>query len=98
MKLIPLYYMCVIKKDTELKTSEGGIILTGGAQNKDTNKGTVMEVGEGRLLPDGTLRKLPVKPGDRVMFTRYAESHKVLVDGDTLILCADNDILCKIEE
>lgn len=38
--------------------------------------GEVIDVGEGRLLPDGTLAKLNVKKGDIVLFQKYS-SEKV---------------------
>ncbi len=36
------------------------------------SRGTVISVGDGKLLDDGTRGKLQVKVGDRVLFTCYA--------------------------
>ncbi len=35
-------------------------------------RGKVVSVGEGKVLDDGTVRKLEVKKGDMVLFTSYA--------------------------
>ncbi len=35
-------------------------------------RGTIVAVGDGKLLDDGTRGKLQVKVGDRVLFTSYA--------------------------
>ena len=98
MKLIPLYHQVIIEKDLDEKKSNGGILLTGTAASKDINKGIIIAVGEGRLLPDGSLRPLGIKEGDRVIFSRYSEANKILNDGRTYIVATDSDIICKIQE
>lgn len=98
MKLIPTGNKVIIVKDAAEKKSSGGIILTGGEQNKDVNKGTIIAKGEGKHLPNGEIRPIPYEVGDRVLFSRYPETHKMVIDGQVQIICTDDDLMCKFEE
>ena len=55
--------------EAEEKTA-GGILLPDSAKKKPT-EGKVIAVGEGRVLESGERNKLTVKPGDRVLFSKY---------------------------
>lgn len=55
--------------EAEEKTA-GGILLPDSAKKKPT-EGKVVAVGEGRVLESGDRNKLSVKPGDRVLFSKY---------------------------
>ncbi|MBX3111610.1 MAG: co-chaperone GroES [Fimbriimonadaceae bacterium] len=55
--------------EAEEKTA-GGILLPDSAKKKPT-EGKVVAVGEGRVLESGERNKLTVKPGDRVLFSKY---------------------------
>ena len=60
MKLIPLEDRVVVKpQEAESKTA-GGIVLPDSAKEKP-QRGKVVSVGEGKMLDDGTVRKLEVK-------------------------------------
>jgi chaperonin GroES len=65
------------------------------AKNKPA-RGTVISVGEGRLLDDGTRNKLQVKAGDRVIFTSYAGEQFKIGDQE-LLLMREDDILAIID-
>ena len=60
-------------------------------------RGTVISVGNGRLLEDGTRNKLQVKLGDRVVFSSYA-GEQFKVGDQELLLMREDDILAVIEE
>ena len=62
--------MVVEREESESKTA-GGIVLPDSAKDKPS-RGTVIAVGDGRLLDDGKRSKLQVKVGDKVLFTSYA--------------------------
>ena len=95
IKLQPLGDRVVIEREDSEERTAGGILLPDTAKNKP-QRGTVISVGEGRLLDDGTRNKVQVSPGDRVIFTSYAgEQFKV---GDPeLLLMREEDILAIIE-
>jgi chaperonin GroES len=54
-------------------------------------------VGKGRVLEDGTQRKLDVKAGDKILFGKYAGTDVKIDDEDYLIMRED-DILGVIEK
>ena len=52
----------------------------------------VIAVGEGRLLNNGRLLPLRVKPGDRVLFNKYAGT-QLIKDDKTYLILKECDIL-----
>jgi chaperonin GroES len=95
IKLQPLGDRVVIEREASEERTSGGILLPDSAQNKPA-RGTVVSVGEGRLLEDGTRNKLQVKAGDRVLFSSYA-GEQFKVGEDELLLMREEDILAIVE-
>jgi chaperonin GroES len=96
MKIRPLYDRVVIRRKEEEETTAGGIVLPGSAKEKP-NQGTVVAIGEGKVLDNGDLRALAVKVGDNVVFGQYAGSNKIDVDGEELIIMGESEIYAVIE-
>ena len=71
VKLQPLGDRVVVEREESEGRTAGGIVLPDTAKDKPA-RGTVISVGDGRLLDDGTRHPLQVKPGDRVIFSSYA--------------------------
>lgn len=95
VKLQPLGDRVVVEREASEETTAGGIVLPGSAQDKPA-RGTVVSVGDGKLLDDGRRSEMQVKPGDRVIFSSYAgETFKV--SEDELLLMREDDILAIIE-
>ncbi len=94
-KLRPLHDRILVKRVESENTSKGGIIIPDNAKEKPL-EAEVIAVGSGRTLEDGSVRALQVKAGDRVLFAKYAET-EVKVDGDTLLLLREDDLLGIIE-
>ena len=97
MKLRPLHDRVVIRRSEEEKKTAGGIVLPGSAAEK-ANSGEVIAVGTGRVLDNGEVRALAVKVGDKVVFGPYSGSNTVKVDGDDLLVMAENEILAVLED
>ena len=66
----PLEDRVVIQHIEAEEKTAGGILLPDSAKKKPT-EGKVVAVGEGRVLESGERNKLTVKPGDRVLFSKY---------------------------
>ncbi|WP_077046517.1 co-chaperone GroES [Pseudomonas sp. KK4] len=96
MKLRPLHDRVVIRRSEEEKKTAGGIVLPGSAAEK-ANSGEILAVGSGRVLENGEVRALSVKVGDKVVFGPYSGSNTVKVDGEDLLVMAENEILAVIE-
>ncbi|ANI58699.1 chaperonin GroES [Pseudomonas sp. PvR086] len=96
MKLRPLHDRVVIRRSEEEKKTAGGIVLPGSAAEKP-NQGEVLAVGPGKVLDNGEVRALSVKVGDKVVFGPYSGSNTVKVDGEDLVIMAENEILAVVE-
>ena len=96
MKLRPLHDRVVIRRSEEEKKTAGGIVLPGSAAEK-ANSGEILAVGTGRVLDNGEVRALSVKVGDKVVFGPYSGSNTVKVDGEDLVIMAENEILAVVE-
>ena len=97
MKLRPLHDRVVIRRSEEETRTAGGIVLPGSAAEKP-NRGEVVAVGGGRVLDNGEVRPLAVKPGDMVVFGPYSGSNTIKVDGEDLLVMGENEILAVIED
>ena len=96
IKLQPLGDRVVVERESAETTTSGGIVLPDSAQDKPA-RGTVVSVGDGKLLDDGSRGELQVKKGDRVIFSSYAgETFKV--GDDEMLLMREDEILAIIED
>lgn len=95
VKLQPLGDRVVVEREEAEETTAGGIVLPGSAQDKPT-RGTVISVGDGRLLDDGSRSALQVKVGDHVLFSSYAGEQFQIGDQE-LLLMREDDILAVLE-
>ena len=78
------------------KKTKGGIIIPDTAKEKPI-EGEVLGVGNGKTLEDGTVRKLNLKVGDRVLFGKYSGT-EVKVDGEDRLILREDDVLGVIEK
>jgi chaperonin GroES len=86
----------VVLKEIELsdtRTASGIIIPDSASDEKDTKKGQVVAVGEGRMI-DGKLQKPSVKIGDTVL---YSWGDKIIVNGEKFIIVGADNISAIIE-
>ena len=93
--LQPLGDKVVVERDASEERTAGGIYIPDAAKDKPS-RGTVIAVGTGKLLDDGSRGKMQVKKGDRVLFTSYAPE-TIKLDEDELLLMSETDILAVIE-
>lgn len=96
MKIKPLADRVLVERlEAETKTG-GGIVLPDSAKEKP-QKGKIISVGNGKVLDDGTVRKLQVKKGDLVLFTSYAGTDVKIGTKEYLIM-SESDIMAIIEK
>jgi chaperonin GroES len=91
----PLHDKVIVKRVEEQERSVGGIIIPDTAKEKP-QQGKVIAVGTGILTKDGKIIPLQVKPGDRVLFSKYGGTETKLGDEDYLVMRED-DILGILE-
>ncbi len=95
MKLVPLCDRVVLKQLEAEETTKSGIILTSASQEKP-QEAEVIAVGPGGVV-DGKEVEMLVKPGDKVVYTRYG-GNNVKLDGEEYIIVKQSDILAIVKE
>ena len=95
MNVKPLGDRVVIRRHAEEDKTAGGILLPDSAREKP-QKGTVLAVGPGRLIKDGTRQAPQVKKGDVVLFTNWA-GDEFKSSGDNVLLMREEDILAVLD-
>ena len=91
----PIGDKIVLRRLEAEETTSGGIVLPDTAKEKP-KEGTVLALGDGKLLKDGKRSEFQVKVGDRVLFSSYAGS-EITVDGEDYLVIAEDEILAVIE-
>lgn len=95
VQLIPLGDRLVVQREEGEERTAGGIFLPDSAKDKPT-RGVVVNVGDGRILDDGSRAPLQVKAGDKVLFTSYA-GEQIEVDGEEFLLMSESEVLAVLE-
>ncbi len=96
MKIRPLHDRVIIRRMEEERKSAGGIVIPDSAAEKPV-RGEVVAVGKGKILENGDVRTLAVKPGDRVLFGKYSGT-EIKVEGEDLLVMREEDVIGVIEE
>jgi len=94
MTIKPLIDRVVIKMVEAEETTKSGIILTGSAKEKP-QVSEVVAVGPGGMV-DGNKVEMYVKPGDKVLTSKYSGT-EVKVDGVEYTILRQEDILAIVE-
>jgi chaperonin GroES len=96
IKIRPLHDRVWVQQLEEEQKTAGGIIIPDSAKEKPA-QGKVIAVGKGRILEDGTVRPLSVKPGNRILFEKFAGT-TVKLGSDEYMIMREEEILAVIEE
>ena len=94
MKLKPLADRVVVISIENEEVVKGGIVLPTAAKEKP-QMAEVIAVGPGGLV-DGKEVTMNVKPGQKVIYSKYAGT-EVKLDGDEIIIVRQSDILAVVE-
>ena len=95
MKIIPLGDKVVIKQMEAEEKTKSGIVLP--AQSKEKpQEAEVIAVGPGGMV-DGKEVKMQVKVGDKIIYSKYSGT-EIKIDGETLIIVRQNEILAIVED
>ena len=94
MKIKPLCDRIVIKQEEAETKTASGLILAGNQEKPQI--GLVLSVGDGGII-DGKEIEMKLKPGDKIIYPKYAGSEFKL-DGETYIVLRQSDVLAILEE
>ena len=93
-QLQPLGDRLVIKPLESEEKTKSGLVLPDTAK-EEPQEGKVIAVGSGKLMDDGSVKKLEVKNGDRVLYGKYSGTEVRINEEDYLILRED-DVLAVV--
>jgi len=94
--LKPIGDRIVAKALSAKEVTPGGIVLPDSAQEKPL-EGEVIAVGPGAQLDSGKIRPMDVKPGDKIIYGKYAGT-EVKVGAEEYIILRQEDVLAIIEK
>jgi chaperonin GroES len=95
MKVRPLYDRILVKRIEEEHKTAGGLFIPDSAKEKP-QQGVIVAVGQGKIQEDGSLRKLELKAGDKILFAKYSGSD-IKMDGVEHLILREDDVLGVIE-
>lgn len=95
MGVQPLGDKILVKRLEAQEVTKGGIVLPDSAKEKP-KEGTVVAVGPGKVVDDGSRGTMQLKKGDRVLFTSYAGT-EIKVDGEEYLVMGEDDVLAVVE-
>jgi chaperonin GroES len=93
--LKPLGDRLVIRPTPREEMTKSGIVLPDTAKERP-QEGTVLSVGPGKILDDGTREAMDVSAGQKVLFQKYAGTEFKL-DEEELLILSQKDVLAVIE-
>lgn len=96
MKIKPLSDHILIEPVKEEEKTKAGIFLPDTASKEKSEEGLVVAVGPGKKTDDGKIIPVSVKPGDKVLFTKYGPN-EIKVDDKEYLIASESDILAIIE-
>ena len=95
MKIRPLYDRILVKRIEEQTKTAGGLFIPDTAKEKPM-EAMVVAVGNGKIQEDGSLRKLEVKAGDKILFSKYS-GNEINIDGTDHLILREDDILAVLD-
>ncbi len=96
MNIKPLSDHILIEPIKEEEKTKGGIFLPETANKEKSETGKILAIGPGKKTDDGKIIPLSVKPGDKVLFSKYGPS-EIKVEDKEYLIATESDILAIIE-
>ena len=85
----------LVKEDKNEEATSGGIVIPGREKEK-TFRGTIVAVGKGAMLDDGTIVPMDVTVGNRIVYTDFSGT-PIKAGDEGFIVLNERDILAVIE-
>jgi chaperonin GroES len=95
MKFRPLHDRILVRRVESDERTKGGIIIPDTAKEKP-QEGEVIATGPGARNEQGEIVALDVKPGDRVLFGKWAGT-EIRLDGEDLLIMKESDVMGILE-
>jgi chaperonin GroES len=96
VNLKPLGDRVVVEHVEQSEKTAGGVFLPDTAKEKP-QEGRVLAVGTGRTLDNGTKLPIDVKPGDKIIYSKYSGS-EIKLDGKEYLIISEKDVLAIVTD
>ncbi len=96
MNIKPLSDHVLIEPIKEEERTESGIILPKTAEKERPEQGRVIAIGPGKRNEEGKIIPVSVRPGQKVLFTKYGPN-EIKVDNKEYLIAKEEDILAILE-
>lgn len=96
-ELVPLGDRVLVKVEEAADVTIGGVVLPDSAKERPLS-GTVVRTGPGKYDPEaeGKRKAMVVKPGDKVLYFKYAGDNMETPDGAKYVVLREDDILTRL--
>lgn len=94
--ITPLGDRIILKQIEKELTTKSGLVIPEAAKEKP-QEGEIVAVGPGRVNENGTIIPMHVKPGDKVLYGKYAGT-EVKLDDMTYLIMHEDDLLGIVEK
>lgn len=91
MKIRPLGDKVLVKRVEAQTQTKSGIFLPETAKEKP-QEATVVAVGDGKLLENGTRASFQVKKGDKILIGKWGGT-ELKVEGEEMLMLSEDEIL-----
>jgi chaperonin GroES len=95
MKIKPLSDYILIEPIKKQEKTKAGILLPETVEKERPEQGRVIAVGPGKRAPSGKVIPMEVKPGDKVLFTKYGPN-EIKINNKEYLIAKQEDILAVI--
>lgn len=89
--ITPINDRVIVRRNEEENQMKNGLYIPDNAREKP-QQGTVLAVGEGKVLENGTRVKIGIGIGCQVLFGKYAGT-EILLDNEQYLILREDDIL-----
>lgn len=96
MSVRPIRDKILVKPNPRKEVTESGIIIPDASKDAPV-EGTVVAVGSGLIAQNGSNIPICVEPGNVILYKRHHQGSEVEVDGKTMLLMSEMDILAVVE-
>lgn len=96
MNIKPLSDHILIEPLAQEEKTKAGILLPDSAEKERPEQGRVVAVGPGKKTSSGRIIAVDLKPGQKVLFTKYGPN-EIKVAGKEYLIAKEEDILAILE-
>jgi len=95
MNVRPLHDRIIVRRLDEGEQKIGGIIIPDSAKEKP-QQGKILAVGDGKVTEDGKRIAMDVRPGNVILFGKYA-GQDIKIDGEDYLIVKEDEVLAVID-